>query len=86
MVTVPGEEGAVGQNGRVRCLLPWFDANARPLPWRETRDPWWIYVSEIMGQQTPMSRVVPRWHEWMERWPTPAALAALLVHARRLAA
>lgn len=57
-------------------LLDWFAANARPLPWRENRDPWGIYVSEIMGQQTPMSRVVPRWHEWMERWPTANDLAA----------
>ena len=60
----------------MHVLLPWFEANARPLPWRATRDPWGIYVSEIMGQQTPMSRVVPRWLEWMERWPTPSALAA----------
>lgn len=57
-------------------LVPWFEANARPLPWRATRDPWGVYVSEIMGQQTPMSRVVPRWLEWMERWPTPADLAS----------
>lgn len=57
-------------------LLAWFAATARPLPWREARDPWGILVSEIMGQQTPMSRVVPRWMEWMMRWPTPAALAA----------
>lgn len=63
-------------NGAVDSLISWFGANARPLPWRETRDPWGIYVSEIMGQQTPMSRVVPRWFEWMERWPTPADLAA----------
>ncbi len=59
-----------------RALLPWFAANARALPWREARDPWGILVCEVMGQQTPMSRVVPRWEEWMARWPTPAALAA----------
>lgn len=58
------------------ALLAWFEANARPLPWRATRDPWGILVSEVMGQQTPMSRVVPRWTEWLDRWPTPAALAA----------
>ncbi|MDO5494749.1 MAG: A/G-specific adenine glycosylase, partial [bacterium] len=43
---------------------------------RKDRDPWAILVSEVMGQQTPMARVVPRWREWMSRWPTPAALAA----------
>ena len=59
----------------MHALLRWFETNARPLPWRATRDPWGIYVSEIMGQQTPMGRVVPRWLEWMERWPTPSALA-----------
>nr|NLD40415.1 A/G-specific adenine glycosylase [Actinomycetales bacterium] len=57
-------------------LLPWFAATARDLPWRQDREPWGILVSEVMGQQTPMVRVVPRWLEWMERWPTPAALAA----------
>lgn len=59
-----------------RLLLAWFTATARPLPWRETREPWGILVSEVMGQQTPMIRVVPRWQEWLDRWPTPAALAA----------
>lgn len=57
-------------------VLTWFASHARPLPWRAQRDPWGILVSEIMGQQTPMSRVVPRWEAWMAAWPRPSALAA----------
>jgi A/G-specific adenine glycosylase len=57
-------------------LLRWFAANARPLPWRETRDPYAILVSEVMAQQTQVERVVPRWQRWLERWPTVDALAA----------
>ena len=57
-------------------LQEWHAANGRALPWRETRDPYAILVSEVMLQQTQVERVVPRWLEWLERWPTPAALAA----------
>jgi A/G-specific adenine glycosylase len=45
------------------------------LPWRKTRDPYAILVSEVMLQQTQVERVVPRWEEWLERWPTVEALA-----------
>jgi A/G-specific adenine glycosylase len=58
-------------------LVPWFDAHARDLPWRRpTTTPWGILVSEFMLQQTPVNRVAPLWVDWMERWPTPSALAA----------
>jgi len=57
-------------------LLSWFDANGRDLPWRRTRDPYAILVSEVMLQQTQVERVVPRYLEWLERWPTAEALAA----------
>jgi A/G-specific adenine glycosylase len=57
-------------------LLEWFQANGRDLPWRRTRDPYAILVSEVMLQQTQVSRVVPRWEEWMQRWPTVDSLAA----------
>ena len=57
-------------------LEAWFAANGRSLPWRETRDPYAILVSEVMLQQTQVDRVIPRWLAWLERWPTPAALAA----------
>jgi A/G-specific adenine glycosylase len=56
-------------------LLAWFSENGRDLPWRRTRDPYAILVSEVMLQQTQAARVVPRWLAWLERWPTPAALA-----------
>ena len=58
------------------ALLQWYGENRRPLPWRETRDPYAILVSEVMLQQTQVERVIPRWAAWMKRWPTPAALAA----------
>ena len=58
------------------ALLDWFAANARELPWRRTRDPYAILVSEVMLQQTQASRVVPRYLAWLERWPTTEALAA----------
>jgi A/G-specific adenine glycosylase len=57
-------------------LLTWYRGNRRPLPWRETTDPYAILVSEVMAQQTQVDRVVPRWERWLERWPTVDALAA----------
>src|SRR5579884_1021579 len=57
-------------------LLAWFAEHGRDLPWRRTRDPYAILVSEIMSQQTQAERVVPRWQRWLERWPTVEALAA----------
>ncbi len=58
-----------------KLLLDWFAGNGRDLPWRRTRDPYAILVSEVMLQQTQVERVVPRWHAWLERWPTAQALA-----------
>ena len=52
----------------------WFETNRRDLPWR-TADPWGVYVSEIMLQQTPVTRVLPAWQAWCTRWPTPTDLA-----------
>ncbi|WP_291758421.1 A/G-specific adenine glycosylase [Cellulomonas sp. 73-145] len=58
-------------------LLDWYRDNARDLPWRAPdRTPWGVLVSEVMLQQTPVVRVEPAWRAWMDRWPTPAALAA----------
>ncbi len=55
----------------------WFAANGRDLPWRRAGfGAWGILVSEIMLQQTPVARVIPRLEEWLKRWPTPADLAA----------
>jgi A/G-specific adenine glycosylase len=57
-------------------LLRWYAERGRDLPWRRTRDPYAILVSEVMLQQTQVARVVPRYLEWLERWPTADALAA----------
>ncbi len=58
------------------ALLAWFQRSGRDLPWRRTRDPYAILVSEVMLQQTQVARVVPRYLAWLERWPTVEALAA----------
>ncbi|HMX07232.1 MAG TPA: A/G-specific adenine glycosylase, partial [Microthrixaceae bacterium] len=47
----------------------------RDLPWRRTRDPWAVLVSEVMLQQTPVARVAPRWERFLDRWPTIASAA-----------
>ncbi|WP_422772174.1 A/G-specific adenine glycosylase [Plantactinospora sp. WMMC1484] len=57
--------------------IRWYDENARDLPWREPGiGAWPILVSEVMLQQTPVVRVLPAWRSWLNRWPTPAGLAA----------
>jgi len=63
--------------GRVEAeLLRWYDRTRRDLPWRRTNDPYAILVSEVMLQQTQVERVVGRYAEWLERWPTAESLAA----------
>jgi A/G-specific adenine glycosylase len=58
-------------------VLRWYAAHARDLPWRRPGvSPWSVLVSEIMLQQTPVSRVLPAYAAWLARWPTPQALAA----------
>jgi A/G-specific adenine glycosylase len=59
-----------------RKLLVWYDRHGRTLPWRETTDPYRILVSEIMLQQTQVDRVLPKYHEWLARYPTFEALAS----------
>lgn len=59
------------------AVRDWFAGHARDLPWRRPdATPWGVLVSEVMLQQTPVSRVLPVWSAWMLRWPTPADLAA----------
>jgi len=58
-----------------RLLSAWYSQNGRDLPWRRTRDPYAILVSEVMLQQTQVERVVPRFERWLARWPTVEALA-----------
>jgi A/G-specific adenine glycosylase len=58
-------------------ILRWYARSARSLPWRQADvSAWQVLVSEVMLQQTPVSRVLPVYAEWMRRWPTPAGLAA----------
>ncbi len=58
-------------------VLGWYDAHARDLPWRDpSASAWSVTVSEFMLQQTPVARVLPVHAAWLERWPTPAALAS----------
>jgi A/G-specific adenine glycosylase len=59
------------------AVIDWFAVNGRDLPWRRPGfTPWGALVSEFMLQQTPVNRVLPKLEEWLERWPTPADLAA----------
>jgi A/G-specific adenine glycosylase len=57
-------------------LLAWYDRHGRDLPWRKTSDPYHILVSEIMLQQTQVDRVLPKYAEWLEKYPSLDALAA----------
>jgi A/G-specific adenine glycosylase len=59
-----------------QLLFAWFAEHARDLPWRRTRDPYAILVSEVMLQQTQVERVQPRYLRWLDRWPTVSSLAA----------
>jgi A/G-specific adenine glycosylase len=59
-----------------RDLLAWYDANARDLPWRKDRDPYRVWVSEIMLQQTRVAAVIAHYHEFLRRFPTVKKLAA----------
>jgi len=72
-------ENSVHSVKKVRQLIPllldWFAANARDLPWRRTRDPYAIWVSEIMLQQTQVKTVIPFWNRWMHELPTIEAAA-----------
>ena len=62
-----------------QAILSWSAGTRRDLPWRRTRDPWAILVSELMLQQTQVPRVLPRYASFLERFPTPAACAAAAV-------
>ncbi|MDT7934387.1 MAG: A/G-specific adenine glycosylase [Sphingomonadaceae bacterium] len=75
------EAGAGQRQGFDADLLRWYDANARVLPWRAppgtpAPDPYRVWLSEVMLQQTTAAAVAPRFSAWVERWPTLGALAA----------
>ncbi len=61
--------------GKHSEALRWGMPRLRDLPWRQTRDPWAILVSEVMLQQTQARRVVPKWHQFMATYPSPASCA-----------
>jgi A/G-specific adenine glycosylase len=60
---------------RQAAVLAWWEGQRRELPWRGTRDPWEVLVCEVMAQQTQVARVAERWRPFLDRFPTPAALA-----------
>ena len=75
MTPAPSPRPAGPQTGDE--IVAWYAGAARDLPWRAPgTSPWAVLVSEVMLQQTPVARVEPVWRAWLERWPTPAALAA----------
>ena len=74
MTTLPLPAPAARQRFR-RRLLDWYRVNGRDLPWRRTDDPYHILVSEVMLQQTQVDRVLPKYHEWLEKYPSLSALA-----------
>src|SRR5688572_22607037 len=59
-----------------RALLAWYRTHGRDLPWRKTADPYHILVSEIMLQQTQVDRVLPKYYEWLDKYPSLQALAS----------
>jgi len=63
-----------------RALLAWYGVHGRDLPWRRTSDPYHILVSEVMLQQTQVDRVLPKYHEWLDKYPSLDALAAAPEH------
>jgi A/G-specific adenine glycosylase len=78
-VAVPGQlTTGAGPDVEVdqAALLAWGEAHLRDLPWRRSRDPWAVLVSEVMAQQTGVDRVVPYYHAFLDRFPDPAACAA----------
>ena len=84
MIPIPHEDSRRGLGRYPRAVLlaeahlavlDWYGGHGRDLPWRQTRDPYAVLVSEVMLQQTQVSRVVERWTAWLERWPTVESLA-----------
>jgi A/G-specific adenine glycosylase len=78
-MAVPSYSKPITQNPKLQKLVPllldWFAAHARDLPWRRTRDPYAIWVSEIMLQQTQVKTVIPFWERWVRELPTIEAAA-----------
>ena len=74
----PRRHPHAGANELRTRVLDWYDENARDLPWRDpSATPWAVLVSELMLQQTPVSRVLPVYERWLLAWPAPADLAGV---------
>jgi A/G-specific adenine glycosylase len=80
-VTIPTGPGPVRSRRLATGLLTWSDETRRDLPWRRTRDPWAVLVSELMLQQTQVARVIPRYEAFLAAFPTPERAAAAPVGA-----
>lgn len=72
----PAVESGHPGTGLVAEVATWFGTEGRDLPWRRTRDPWAVLVSELMLQQTGVVRVEPRFHAFLDRFPSPSVCAA----------
>ncbi len=68
-------QSAVGPEHETELLLDWYAQHQRPLPWRQTKDPYAIWVSEVMLQQTQVATVIDYYQRWLERFPTVGSLA-----------
>ncbi|WP_120005582.1 A/G-specific adenine glycosylase [Nesterenkonia muleiensis] len=76
-MSAPATDAVVSPGPVHTAAISWYQHAARDLPWRRREcSAWGVLVSEVMLQQTPVARVLPRWQEWMRRWPTPEAAAA----------
>jgi A/G-specific adenine glycosylase len=69
------EPGEAKRRAVREALISWYEENTRDLPWRGTRDPWRVLVSEVMLQQIQVKRAIPFYESLLERFPTPRALA-----------
>lgn len=76
MPAVPASSRRVTASVDRDAVLAWADRHLRDLPWRRTRDPWAVLVSEVMAQQTGVARVIPFYEAFLERFPTPGDCAA----------
>lgn len=75
-VTATTTGPATMQDAELAGVLAWFDAHARALPWRATRDIYAVWVAEVMSAQTTVGRAASAWERWMARWPAVDGLAA----------
>ena len=74
--TTIGRRPATVEDAELAGVLAWFDAHARELPWRATRDVYAVWVAEVMSAQTTVARAASAWERWMARWPEVDGLAA----------